>query len=170
MNEIGHRLQRQQVALGAEAADDARGDLRDIGLVAKRLSPVNVGQMHLNDRQLGERQRIEEGDRGMAVGGRIDDDAGLGAAGFLDPGNQFTLDIRLAEIDGKSQRLALGGAGLADISQGVAPIHLGLAYPQHVEIGPVEDEDALCLGQDGWIPACREAALFGAFGYDFKPL
>jgi hypothetical protein len=56
-----------------------------------------VGKMHFHDRQgLNRLDGIEKGNRGVGVGGGIDDDAGGLVGGLVDPVDQNALMIGLA--------------------------------------------------------------------------
>ena len=37
------------VALGAQAADDADGEIREVGMLTERFPGVNIGQMHFDE-------------------------------------------------------------------------------------------------------------------------
>ena len=56
-------------------------------------------QMHLHDRQIDGQERIQDRDRSVAVGARVDDH-GLGrVAGGLDPADQLALAVGLAALN-----------------------------------------------------------------------
>ena len=57
--------QRQLVALGAEAGDDAVGAERYVGVVAEGLALVDVGDVHLDDREFEGIQRVKDRQRGV---------------------------------------------------------------------------------------------------------
>src|SRR5262245_17886207 len=87
----------------AESAYDADGNLAGVGVMTKRLAPVNVGEVHFDRRLLRNLQGVQQRDRGVAVGAGIDDDAGRAIARFLDPGDELTLQVRLPEIDREAE-------------------------------------------------------------------
>ena len=50
-------------------------------MMAESLAVVHIGNMHFDDRPREGVERVEDGDRRMGEGGRIDDDAGGALAG-----------------------------------------------------------------------------------------
>ena len=103
-------IERQFIAVSAEAADDAQRHRRDVAVVAERLTLVDVGEMHLDDRRFRRLERIVQRNRGVGIGGGIENDAARLAPRLLDPADQLALDIALAEIDGQPQCLGPHGA------------------------------------------------------------
>jgi hypothetical protein len=61
--------------------------------------------MHLDHRELGGLQGIENGDRGVRVGAGVDDDALRLVARLLDPGDELAFVVRLAKLDCKPNGL-----------------------------------------------------------------
>src|SRR3546814_17238424 len=79
--------------------------------------------------------------RGEGQGGGIDDDAGALVDRLVDPFDELSFVVGLVEADG-----AAAGALTAqrlDLGQGRAPVALGLAPDQPVEVGTVENEERL---------------------------
>src|SRR5512145_899532 len=92
----------QQVALMTEPADYAESRVRVIGMLPERLPRVNIGQMLFDARNRHRRQRITQGDTGMGIGSRVDDD---GAHALLPSGmnaldqRPFMIALKSLEID-----------------------------------------------------------------------
>src|SRR5690606_40999691 len=97
-------------------------------MVSKRLAPVDVRKMYLDHGQLGGAQRVQDGDRGVRVGARVDDDSVGGLARLLDPVDELTLVIRLPELDGETEGGGMLQARLLDVSEGLPPIGCRLAH------------------------------------------
>src|SRR3954451_8472623 len=93
------RFQCQQISMRAEAADDTFRDRRHIGMVAESFTPEDIGQVDLDHRKLRYRKRVHDGDGGMGIGTRIQDDAVMLAPRLLNPRNQLAFQIGLAEVD-----------------------------------------------------------------------
>ena len=127
--------------MGAEAADHAGGGLGHVGMVAEFLAAVDVREVQLDHRQLAGQQGIHDGDRGVGVAGRIDDDGGVAGARLLDPGDQFALVVGLAEIDLDAERIAPRAGLRLDVGQGLGTVDLRLARAQHVQVRSVQDQD-----------------------------
>src|SRR5450830_991017 len=97
----------QRIAVDAETADHCLGRLGDVGILPEFFARVDIGDVDFYDRHFQRQQRVENGDRGGGVAGRIDHQAG-GFFGlrFLDPVYQFALHIRLPEHDVEAETLA----------------------------------------------------------------
>src|SRR5699024_2309059 len=67
-------VQGQPVAQGAEADNGADGDVGKIGMVAKRFARGDVAQVYFDKRQRRGQQGVAQGDAGVGVGGRIEQD------------------------------------------------------------------------------------------------
>jgi len=58
---------------------------------------VDVGDMHLDDRPLERLERVQQGDGGERVGGRVDHDGVGRLARRLNPVDELSLVVRLME-------------------------------------------------------------------------
>ena len=108
-------------------------------MIAIGLAPVNVGQVHLDH---GNRQRlngIQDGDGGMAIARRIDDDGRAAGAGFLEMIHDLAFASRFMD------RLVLmdRGAVVAEGSpaQVLTPDRLASVYRVDALRGAQKDED-----------------------------
>src|SRR3546814_10688416 len=106
--------------------------------MSEGLAPMNVGEMHLDQREADREEGIHDGDRGVRIGARIDYDAVVAAARALDPSDQLALAVGLAALGGKAPALGMAAAALLDIGEGLSPVDIGLAASEHVQIGAVE--------------------------------
>ena len=66
--------------------------------MAKLFTLMNIGQMDLNCWQSNCRNSIPNCNAGVRIGGRVNDDPVVFGPSLLDPGDQFTLAIRLAQV------------------------------------------------------------------------
>jgi hypothetical protein len=126
------------IAAGAEACDHGFSGFRHIGILPKAFTRVNIRDVHFDHRNLQHQQRVEDGDRGRGVAGRIDGKPGrFTCQRFLNPVDQFAFDIGLAEHHVDSE--ALGGlvAKLLDVGQRRGAVFLRLARSEQVQIGSV---------------------------------
>ena len=106
IDQAGKALKSERVALGAKAGDDTGRHGRDVGVVPERLAFVDVGDMHLDDREFAGVQRVENGDRRVREGGRIEDDEGDMRGGRLvDARDQLRLGVAL---EGRQMMTGLG--------------------------------------------------------------
>ena len=125
----------------AETADDARRGLRNIAFMAKRLAPEYIGKMHLDHRQLGRPQRIQQSHRCVRVGAAINDDGSGALRRLLDPIDQFAFRVALPEIDAEAEAFGLSRTQSLDVGERLAAVDFRLAAAQHIQVGAVEYQD-----------------------------
>ena len=125
------------IAFKAEACNGFYRRERDEGVLSEFLAGVDIGYVYL-DRGNGHCfQCVENRNRGVSVGGGIDDDAVEFSVCLLDFVNYCTFVIGLEKlaID------AVFGAGVfdqrAESGKILLAVDVGLAKPQHIEIGAV---------------------------------
>ena len=102
-----HQLQRRKIAPFAKAADLSLAHGSNHGGVAKFLSLMNVGQMHLHRRQADRRNGVPDGIAVMGVGSGINHDSVLGAVGLMDPVDQRSLMVGLKNFKLNPQLLGI---------------------------------------------------------------
>ena len=105
-------------------------------MMAERLAPVHIGNVHLDDRACERVERVEDGDRGVGEGGRIDDDAGDPLASRVYPFDNLVLAIALMELDLKPELGPNAPAIRLDVGQRLAAVNLRLAFPKRLRLGP----------------------------------
>ena len=111
-------------------------------MVAEFLALVNVGDVHLDGRQLHREDRVEDRDRGRGVAGRIDDDARrLLALGVVKGIDDLALVVRLAEVHLEAEALRGVAAQRLDVGQRRMPVFLRLARPERIQVRTIEDVD-----------------------------
>jgi len=72
---------------------------------------------------------------------RVEDDS-LGCfTSLLDPIDQLTFVIGLAEVDLEVECCGAGRAALLDVAERVMAVDRGVADPEQVQVGAVQDED-----------------------------
>src|SRR3546814_21023759 len=94
--------------------------------MSEGLAPMNVGEMHLDQREADREEGIHDGDRGVRIGARIDYDAVVAAARALDPSDQLALAVGLAALGGTAPALGMAAAALLDIGEGLSPLDLAI--------------------------------------------
>ena len=133
-------VEGDEVAVPAESGDDAQAHRGEHRRVPERLAGVDVGQVRLDDDELGTGDRVAQGDAVVGERAGVEDHAVDVAPGVVQPADQLALDVRL-EVD--EVDVGLGGVRPQvgeDVVQGVAAVHLGLSRSEQVEIRSVEDE------------------------------
>ena len=68
-------------------------------MVPEGLALVDVGDMHLDDREFAGVQGVEDGDRRVREGGGIDDDAAGPLARLMNPVDDLEFGIALVKFD-----------------------------------------------------------------------
>ncbi len=112
--------------------------------MTKLLTLVDVGQMHFNERNAYGCKRVAYGNAGMRVSSRIDDDVLRAiATGFLDAIDQSAFVIALEDGEFGTLRGGLLFESLIDVGQGKPAVDLGLACSEQVQIGAVQNQNAL---------------------------
>ncbi len=137
----GEEGESQLVALGTRTGNDGGRLGGDVGVVAEGLPLVHVGEVYFDDWQFGCFQGVVEGDGGVGVGGRVDDDTGGRGAGGLDGVDEVALVVGLHEADLVAQFGGLGPQGGFDVGEGSAPVDFGFADAEQVEVGAVNHGD-----------------------------
>ena len=105
-------------------------------MVAEGLALVDVGDVHLDDRRLERIQRIEDGDRGVGEGSRIDRKAAGGLARLVDPVDDLVFAVALVEAQLELELIRQLAAVRLDIGQGLVAVDLGLTLAQRFRLGP----------------------------------
>src|SRR5262249_44437104 len=124
------------VAADAEAAQARFGHRGDVRMVAKTLARKDVADMDLDHRPRDRRDRVADGDRGVGIRARVDDDAGgLFGGGLVDQVHDLALVVRLAEFDGELMAPRGFAAKLLHVPERRAAIGLWLAGAEQIEVG-----------------------------------
>src|SRR5690554_3143571 len=113
-------------------------------MVTKLLALIDIGQMHFDERNLDARQRVSYRYAGMGIRSSIDDDVlRTVSPGFLNAIDKIALVIALVN----HQRGTMLGRQIfksfIDIGQAKSTVDLGLACAEQVEIGAVQNQNAL---------------------------
>jgi len=132
---------RQRVSRNPETRHHRIGPLADIGQVAKGLAAVDLTDMHLDHRPFKSIERVQNRNRRMGQGGRIDDDPRGLVARLMNPVDDLAFPVGLQQRDRKTELRADGGAVAGYIVQRGSAINLGLALAQKVQVRPVQDID-----------------------------
>src|ERR1700732_3523936 len=139
LRQLVKRVHCGDVAMGPQAADHGGGGVGDLRMTVVLVAGVDVGDVHLDHRSLERLDRIDDGDRGEGIGGRIDDD-GIGALPRrLDQVDQLAFMVRLVKGKRKSKLGRFALASLLDLRQRRGAVNMRLAHAEQVEVGAVED-------------------------------
>src|SRR6185295_19180458 len=133
--------QRQLVAVGAESANHRHRRVCQGRAATLRLARVDVGEMHFDEWNLHTRQRVANGEAGMAVRARVHQRAVGASAQRVHSVDDLTFAVVLRERDLDTELLGDGQEIFLDVGKGLVPVKLGLAYAEEIEIGPIDDGD-----------------------------
>ena len=90
MSEYG--VQCQAVTVCTESGDDTDSDVRKIGVATKRFPAVHIGQVRFDKRNASALKRVSQGDTGVGITCRIDDNKITLDSKFIDDLGADSLD------------------------------------------------------------------------------
>ena len=138
----GEAVDRERIALDAEAADHGLGGKRNIGMVAPGLARMDVADVALDRRHADALDGVMARDRSVGQAARIEHDAGrLLGAGLLDPIDDHALVVGLAKLDAEAVRVGGLAAELLDVLERRMAIDVRLAGAEQIEVRAVEHVD-----------------------------
>lgn len=129
----------EEIARWTKAGNLPDSNSRNIGPVAKFFPLMNIGQMHLNRRQANRRNGVPDCDTGVGIGGRVNDDPIVFRPSLLNPGDQFALAIRLAEVHFHCQLLRQLRDGRVQGIEGQGAVNRLFPGPEEIQIRAVQD-------------------------------
>ena len=133
--------ERQFVTGRAEAADDAEGEVAEIGMLAKSFAAVDVRKMHFNEGDGNSSQCVAYGDAGVGIGGGVDDDEiDFVFTGFVDKVDKGAFMIVLDVFELVAEVLRHAFQAKFDVFQGVVAVVFGLAAAEQIQVGAVNDK------------------------------
>jgi hypothetical protein len=130
--------QGKAVTGGAIATDHPKSFVSQKGLVAEGLPAMNVAEMELHKRDGNGQQGVAQGDRGVRVRARIDQQAIHLAPGGLDAIHQGPFMIALEASQGGAECLGFLSQRHLNLFQGSAAVEAGFSEAKEIEVGPVE--------------------------------
>ena len=159
-------FQRQFVAVRAQAAIHADGDIGEIRMLAEGFAGVHVGKMHFDKRDGDGCQRIAQRHAGMGVSRRIDDDEiHLVARGFVQPVDQGTFVVVLEGFDVCAGGFSAADQRTVDVVERGEAVMLGFAVAEQIEIGAVQHQNMWTQTGDRF--GRRAAGSFSRHGGEF---
>lgn len=111
-------------------------------MVPECVAFVDIGKMHLDDRDFQRQQGVENGYRRMRIGSGIDDNSTETFARLVNPVYQFALMVALAEIDLMAVRCRFALAKRLDVGEGFLAVYFGLAVAEQVQIRAIQNQYA----------------------------
>jgi hypothetical protein len=134
------RIERDEVAVAAEASYDADAHRGQHGRVAKLFPRVNIGKMRLDDCQPGAGDRVPKSDAVVSKRPGIEDDSVDACSRVVEPSDEFALDVRLKVDDGDIECGGVDTKVGENVIQRVVTVDLRFSRPEEVEVRSVEDQ------------------------------
>ena len=110
-----------------ESGDDADSDVRKIGVATKSFSAVHIGQVCFDKRNASALKRVSQGDTGVGITCRIDNDELDIFASSVNFINQCTFAVGLKDPQLVSSAICALSQSLVDIGQRFGTIMLWLS-------------------------------------------
>ena len=115
-------------------------------MLAEGFAGVHIGEVHFNEGNGHGGQGVAQGDAGVRVGGRVDDDeADALLARCRHPLNQGAFVVALERFEINVGGGCPFGKRQIDVSQGCLTVVVGFARPQQIAIGAVQDQQPRSL-------------------------
>ena len=135
-------VQSVAIACGTQPHDHALREIREVRVVPKRLAPVNIREMHFNERQGHACQGIAKGHAGVRECPGVDDDeSGAVGAGGMYAVDQSAFVVALKGRECGATLSGMLGQALVKLHQGGRPVNLRFADAQQIEVGAVKDKN-----------------------------
>ena len=149
--EVAQRIfQRQFITVRAQPGHHPDREVGKIRVVAEGFARVDVGKMDFDERNGSRRQRIAQGNAGVGVARRIDDDeVDLVVCGLVDAVDQGAFVVVLKGLDRGASGFPAADQRTVDVvKRGVAVVP-GFAAASRLRLGPCKTSTCGCrLGTD----------------------
>jgi hypothetical protein len=132
--------QCRDVAVEAEAGDDALGVGRHERAVPELLALVHVGEVDLDERGSELGARVADGDGVVGPGGGVEDHRVAVVGGLVEPLEHLALVVRLAEVHVEAQFRAGRDAERLEVGEGLGAVDRRFALAEPVEVRAVQDQ------------------------------
>ena len=130
-----------EVALKASSGDLGDAGFFGVADVTVRFARGDVADVDFDGRNADGAQGVGDGDAGVGVGGRVDDDAVARSQRLLDTVDDRALVVALEELTAHASALAVGADQFFQIGQRFMSVDFRLAAPEHVHVRAVDDKD-----------------------------
>ena len=143
-NAIEREVEGKPVTLASQAANDADGYVREMGMPTERFPRMDVGKMHFDKGNGHGRQSVTHCDAGVGVAARVDNNESHSfVAGSLDAIDQVTLMVALEGNQFNRSSLGLFCERCIDVPKGIQPIDIRLSGSEKIQVWTMHYENAL---------------------------
>ena len=146
VNSFQKEADGQLIALQPQAHDEPLADGRKIGMVAERLPLVNIGDMHFDDGRANGGNSVGNGNGGMGIGARVENDAIVRKAHFVQLIDDLTLGVALKVMQDDMRIILLQLEEI--LLKALSSIDVWFPLTEQIQVGPVDDDDL--HGDSGW--------------------
>src|SRR6266480_616615 len=123
----------------AQPGDDPDRDVREIGMPAKRLAGVRVGEVHFDERHTGAEDGVAQRDAGVRERARIDDhERHRFGAGPMDAIDQLVFGVTLERDQLVSELAGYRRRALLDRLERVSAVHGRFPGAEQIEVRAVQ--------------------------------
>src|SRR5450759_2126976 len=130
------------VAVRAEAADDGERRIGQRRAAALGLAGVDVGEMDFHERNLHSRQRVANGQAGVAVRSRVHERAVGAPAQGVNRLDDLPFPIVLRERELHAELLRDLQEARLDVGESFGPVKSRLTRAEQIEVGAIDDGDS----------------------------
>ena len=135
------KFQRQFITVRTQPRHHADREVGKTGVVAEGFARVNVGKVDFDERDGRGCQRIAQGNAGMGVARRVDDDEiDVIARSLVHAIDQATFVVVLKSFDLRASSLPAGSERAVDVVERGKTVMLGLTATQQIEVGAMQDQ------------------------------
>ena len=146
IDEVFGGAQGNHITVSAEAHDAPNGNIGDGRMVAERLPLIDVREVHFDAGDADRQNDVADGDAGVGIGGRVDNQDRDLTASRLNTINQEAFAIGLEGLKFESEFGSEIVEIAIDIGEGRAAVNFRFTLAQQIEIRPVDHEN---LGKSG---------------------
>src|ERR1700730_10954069 len=127
------------VTVGTQTGDDPDCDVREIGMPAKRLACVRVGQVHFDERHTDAKDGVAQRDGGVRESARIDDhERHAFGAGPMDAIDELGFGVTLERDQLVPELAGNRGRTLLDRLERVGAVHGRFSRAEQIEVRAVQ--------------------------------
>ena len=138
----GGSLESEPVTVNSESADNAVGEIGQVGMLAEFFTRMHIRQVNLDECYLRREEGIANRDAGVGIGRRVDDDeVDLVGPGLLDAIDDVALAVRLEGLQLYMLLLCKADQIPIDLGERIGAIDFRLACAEQVQIGAMYDQN-----------------------------
>src|SRR5687767_101618 len=135
------RLEGEPITLRPLPGDDRQGQVGEQELAAGRLARGDIGEVHFHEWYRHREQRVTDGQAGMGVGRRVEDQSVCGGRERLDLVDQGAFVVGLEKAERGAQPGRLDAKHRFDVREGRRAVDGWFAGTEEIEVRAVENRN-----------------------------